>query len=93
LNIFQLYLITGNGTLAKLTDDEIKTFQTNFHYLTQKAFAYLIDKEWADKIDKQVRVNIVTINDREITFELIHVMVNRLEATKTFTWSEINELN
>lgn len=75
-----------------LDSTELATFKSNFRYLYQKALDHLIKKEWVEYIDRDVRIFVPLIDENKVEFELMHTMVNKLIATKSMTWEEINQL-
>ncbi len=75
-----------------LDKDNLDLFKSNFKHLYNKALQHLIMIEWKDQIDKDVRIQVPIINEREVHFELMHMMVNKLMETKVMTWEQINEL-
>lgn len=75
--------------LDKLT---LESFCSSFKYLTDKAINYLITEKWAADIDRYTRILVPNINDKEVHFELTHIMTGRLLQTIVFSWDEINSL-
>lgn len=72
--------------------DEIRLFRQMLNELINKALEYLMYVEWKEYIDKNVRIRIAIINEKEIHFELMQDMIGQLLFTKSFTWEEINNL-
>jgi Ca2+-binding EF-hand superfamily protein len=75
-----------------LDNNQIQEFKKNFKLLYQAAIDHLIQKEWVEHIDRDVRITVPLIDENKIEFELIHTMVNKILASKSMTWEEVNQL-
>lgn len=76
----------------KLSNQEVKDFRNKFGKLIDVALRHLMEKEWVEEIDKNVRIHIAIINEKEVHFELMLDMIGKLLATKSYTWEQINDL-